>query len=544
MESLNVPQLYLLAGIAFALVLSLALHRPKRALHDIRGPQRSSFWLGNQGDIRYQAEAGDAEYPWLCEYGGAWKVHGPLGEENLMLADPKALHYVLQTSGYRYPRRQDARAEIRMMFGEGLVWAHGDQHRRQRNIMKPAFSSPQLKSFVPLFLHYARALVQKLKIEELGPADEDEIVINIHKWLSRTTLDVIGDAGFGFLYGSLDGKSSDLSKIYENLFIDSTLYPHRWNLVFRSLWKYFPTEVLYYLRYFPSREYRRFRGYLDFMRTFGRKMIAQTQINPEGVSKNIMHVLLRANEADDAGSKLSDHEVVDQISVLLLAGHDTTALSLSWWLWELSQHPEWQSRVRDEVREVRRKLTERGEEEFSIGDLEGMSIMQATLKEAIRLHPVAGSIFRIAGQDDVLPLETPIITKSGKQITSIPVREGQNIDVSISMYNRNPAVWGEDANAWNPGRFMAIRKNGQAGVGLYANTLTFSAGIRGCIGWKFSVLEMQAIAAVLMDHFEFGLPPQTQENVIRRRPASLMLPMADGHPGVWMGLKVKPCKDA
>ena len=138
-------------------------------------------------------------------------------------------------------------------------------------------------------------------------------------------------AGFGFQFESLDNKDSALSKVYDNLLyvmslslamlsstrtssIDSTLYPHRWNLVFRSLWKYFPTGVLWYLRYLPSREYRRFRHYLNFMRVYGHEMVSQTQVDTKGTGKDIMSVLLRANEAEESRLKLSDSEVIDQIS--------------------------------------------------------------------------------------------------------------------------------------------------------------------------------------------------------------------------------------
>lgn len=83
------------------------------------------------------------------------------------------MQYVLQTSGYRYPKRKDVLATVRMLLGEGIVWVHGehyrlrvlsgrfpnqdpgDQHQRHRKIMNPSFSVPQLKSFLPLFLRYA-----------------------------------------------------------------------------------------------------------------------------------------------------------------------------------------------------------------------------------------------------------------------------------------------------------------------------------------------------------------------------------------------------
>ena len=126
-------------------------------------------------------------------------------------------------------------------------------------------------------------------------------------------------------------------------------------------------------------------------------------------------------------------------SNIILAGHDTTASSLTFWLWELSRHPEWQTRVRDEVRAVRRKLVDRGEAGFTLTDLEGMSVMHATLKEAMRLHPIVPALERKAAQDDVIPLGNPIITKSGQAISSIPIRKGQEVHINIASYNRYAA---------------------------------------------------------------------------------------------------------
>lgn len=328
-----------------------------------------------------------------------------------------------------------------------------------------------------------------------------------------------------------------MSKVYDNIFVDSTLYPHRWDIIFRSIWRYFPPSVLYYLRYLPSREYSRFRGYQDFIREFARDLIKKSEASSDG--KDIMNTLLRANASEEKSLKLSEAEVVDQISTLLFAGHDTVAVSMTWWLWELAKSPGWQSRVREEIRSTRAKVAGRGETEFSVNDLDDMPLMNATLKEALRLHPIVLHLEREAGQDDVIPLAHPIVTQSGDLISEIPVEKGQAIDIPIAACNRNPDIWGQDADHWNPERFLATERLQKASVGVYANLLNFSAGIRACLGWRFAVIEMQTIAATLLENFEFELPPQTAGNVIKRRPTAVMAPMADGHPGIWMGLRVK-----
>ncbi|VDC03589.1 unnamed protein product [Peniophora sp. CBMAI 1063] len=537
MATFDLPaRLYCLAAGVLLTVVATVRYFRRFSLKDIRGPSRSSFWTGNIGDFRYQPEVGDVEFQWLKEYGGVWKLHEPLCGERLVLADPKALQYVLQTSGYRFPKNAAAQGELHMVFGDGILWVQGNQHQRHRKIMNPAFSVPQLKSFLPVFLRYAEKLVQKWKEEEVTPGSGAvEPVVDVYTWLSRTTLDVIGETGFGFEFGALDRKGSDLSHAYEGLFLEGNLYPARWFLVFQSLWRYIPPSILWYMRYMPTREARRFRTYLDYIRKFGRELVSQAQVDNEVAAKDVMSVLLRANGAEDEALKLSDGELYDQISNIILAGHDTTSSSLTFWLWELARHPDWQTRVRDEVREVRRKLADRGDAGFTLADLEGMSVMHATLKEAMRLHPIVPWLERKAAQDDVLPLAHPIMTKSGKMISSIPISKGQEVYISMAAYNRNPEVWGADAHEFNPDRFMNFNKSEMTPVGLYANLLNFC--------WRFAVIEMQAIAATLIESYEFALPPQTKDNTIKRMPTVIMAPATEAHPTGWLGLKVKYCGD-
>ena len=102
----------------------------------------------------------------------------------------------------------------------------------------------------------------------------------------------------------------------------------------------------------------------------------------------------------------------------------------------MARNIQWQSRVREEIRNARRKVLERGEDEFTMGDLEAMSVMQATMKESMRLHPIAWLLHRTAEQDDSIPLWAQITTKSGERISSVPVCKGQNIEISISAYSR------------------------------------------------------------------------------------------------------------
>ncbi|KAF8259494.1 cytochrome P450, partial [Lactarius quietus] len=333
--------LLILACVLTAVTACIAyvfLRGRNSSLRKLQGPESPSLWLGNESQLRYQKEVGEHEFEWMRRYGTAWRRTGTLGADHLSLVDPKALQYILHTSGYHYPKGKEVTQSIKLVIGKGVVWAHGTTHQRQRKIMTPAFFAPQLRAFLPLFQDMAMKLAQKWKDEIISLDPTGQPLVNVTPWLSRATLDVIGEAGFDFHFGSLDDEKTPLAKHYENLFVDTTLYPSRLDVVFRALWRYIPESILHFVRYLPSREYRRFRSYSDYVHNFAQGLIKESMVRGDG--KDMMSVLLRANSSSDPKGKMSHDEIVDQISTLLLAGHDTTSNTLTWFLWEVAKHSE------------------------------------------------------------------------------------------------------------------------------------------------------------------------------------------------------------
>jgi cytochrome P450 len=97
--------------------------------------------------------------------------------------------------------------------------------------------------------------------------------------------------------------------------IDTTLYPSRFDLIFRSLWCYIPEPLLHYVRYLPLREYRRFRTFLDFSESFSRDIISESKEKRDG--KDMISVLLRANASENPNDKMTDSEVVSQVTYVI-----------------------------------------------------------------------------------------------------------------------------------------------------------------------------------------------------------------------------------
>lgn len=155
----------------------------------------------------------------------------------------------------------------------------------------------------------------------------------------------------------------------------------------------------------------------------------------------------------------------------MLAGHDSTAMSLSWLLYDLARNPGDQKRVREEVLAV--KAQSSTPDYLTTNDFEAMTFTNAVIKasndmafflsfsyimlqETLRLHPIAFMLPRVADQDDVIPLATPVTGQNGEQISQIPIKKGQNILMAVYTYNRC-AFLPIEYKAMTPNYFLKFR---------------------------------------------------------------------------------------
>ena len=96
---------------------------------------------------------------------------------------------------------------------------------------------------------------------------------------------------------------------------------------------------------------------------------------------------------------------------------------MTWMLYELARHPEYQSKMREEVRAIRARVTERGDTDFSVSDLDAMTHVLAAMKEVMRLHPIAYALLRQATRDEVLPLAYPVTTTTGEVVDEVGAQD-------------------------------------------------------------------------------------------------------------------------
>ncbi|KIY63098.1 cytochrome P450 [Cylindrobasidium torrendii FP15055 ss-10] len=458
------------------------------------------------------------------------------------VADPKAIQHILHASGYRFPKAAISQRNAEELFGHGILAAKGATHARHRKIMNPAFSHGQLKTFSRLFQLLAGNLTEKM-VEIVGKSGY-EAPINLHMWLGRMTLDAVGRAGFGYDFGAIQDVDNELANILNNIFVDS-IKPGVLTHVGNWMWERVPSFLRSFIEFFPTKKTLRFKHFQDRSKVAAKDILEGAKDQTDFMSgKDIISVLVRANASENSAKQLSEDEVLSQASTMILAGHETSASTLSWLFHELSNHPDIQSAVRDEINEVRSRYPNKGE--IPTHEYENMAYLNAVVNETLRMHPIVPILFRKAAQDDIIPLAEPVVTSTGVLTKEIPVLKGQHVHIAIHAYNRNTSVWGEDADIWRAERWLEARKNDNGiTVGVFNNILSFSAGIRSCIGWRFAYVPYSrpgstTIAFELVENFRFEA---AKDLTVKRQPAgSAMMPMVRGrmHEGMQMPLKVTP----
>ena len=146
---------------------------------------------------------------------------------------------------------------------------------------------------------------------------------------------------------------------------------------------------------------------------------------------------VKSNTSEDPARRMSDGELIDQISTLLFAGSDTTSLAIAWCLHHLSLNPRIQGRLREELRSLHSAE--------DMGLVDKLPFLDAVVRETLRLCPPAHSTIRVATEDDVIPLSHPVKLRDGTVTQEVHICKGSYVHIPIEGLNMSKDIWGEDA---------------------------------------------------------------------------------------------------
>ncbi|RXW17419.1 hypothetical protein EST38_g8446 [Candolleomyces aberdarensis] len=207
--------------------------------------------------------------------------------------------------------------------------------------------------------------------------------------------------------------------------------------------------------------------------------------------KSLMAQLLRIEE--DEKTPIGEEELVSQMRSIISAGYEPVSATLSWILYELSVNQHLQQELREEVA----TLTEN-----SMGSINALRLLDAVIKETLRIHPPISENHHEAGSTISIPLSSPL---SGSGDTEILVPEGTVLAIPLTVIHRDQKTWGPDANAFRPKRWFDIPREKERQL------MAFSEGPHTCLGRTFAVLELKIAILTLISQFKFRCDVEIEE---------------------------------
>ena len=380
-----------------------------------------------------------------------------LWRTTVIVNEPGAIKHVLLDNAANYHKSEIGRRLLEPGLGRGLLTSEGEVWRRHRRIMAPSFDHRSIIGYAPLMTEIAGSLLAR------WDSLPDEAETDVAQEMMHATLHIISRAMF----------SSDSDDIVDVVATGVERYQAnvRPNLL----------DLLGLPRWLAAFGRRRHAGaYLGEFDLAVRRLLT-TRNTTSGRSGDLLDRLVAARD-EETGGRMTAQEVRDQVVTIFMAGHETTALALTWTWYLLSQHPAVEAKLHSELRSVLDGATPRHE------DLANLPFTRMVIEESMRLYPPAHTLGRRAiAADEILGRRIP----AGATVLVVPW-----------LLHRKPALW-ERPDRFEPERFAPERIAARPRFAY----IPFGAGPRICIGAAFAMAEAMLILVTIAQRYRLRLQP-------------------------------------
>ncbi|MGH9314140.1 MAG: cytochrome P450 [Vicinamibacterales bacterium] len=373
-----------------------------------------------------------------------------------VVCNPDDIKHVLQDN-YRNYHKSPLYDRLKAGLGNGLLTSEDDFWLRQRRLAQPAFHRQRLAALAATMAETTRAFLDRWR----AFADRGE-AIDVVNEMMRLTQDIIVLTMF----------STDLGS-------DAEVVNWAWPLVNRHVGENFWSLGIE--RRLPTPRNRRFRRALAELDAVVYRIIERRRGARESSNGDLLSMLLSARD-EETNETMSDTQVRDEVMTMLLAGHETTSLALSWAWYLLSTHPAVRTRL---TREVRDAL---GGRPPSFDDLERLPFTRMVFDETVRLYPPAWGFSRQALADD--------------RIGGYRIAKGQLVFMIPFVVHRRPSLW-PNPEGFDPERFTPDQSARRHRFAYFP----FGGGPRQCIGNQFALMEAAIILAMVVQRYRLDLVP-------------------------------------
>ncbi|CZR52544.1 related to isotrichodermin C-15 hydroxylase (cytochrome P-450 monooxygenase CYP65A1) [Phialocephala subalpina] len=446
-------------------------------------PTVPGFPLWGQFLTIITTECGEAQRQWHETHGPIIRYFFPFGAERLSIADDKAIHQMTVKNPYNYPKPVRAKLWMVRILGEGVLLAEGSEHVHQRKALAPGFSIASIRALTPVFWQKSLLLATLWK-DEMAESRVTTKCFEVLEWLNRTTLDIIGQAGFGTDINSLENPDTPIREAYRLVFAFDI-----GSRILHGLQAFIPST-----KYIPAKMNRDMEAARGIIVDKATEIITEkeNQALAHSKHKDIIALIskdnLKMKEAGEEG--LSFETMRDQVMTFLGAGHDTTATGVAWTLHLLSKYPAIQERLRKEIKQHMPFLfdpaTRFNPEQLAKADADQLPYLDNVCRESLRyIPPIPMTVRQSLAVDQLGPYTVPA---------------GTVIYILANSINRLPMYWGPTADKFDPDRWDNLPETYTTNA-----FMTFLQGPRGCVGRKFAETEMKILVCCLLSMFRFEM---------------------------------------
>ena len=396
---------------------------------------------------------------------------------------PELIDLVLKQRPDDFPKSDRIGEGLRPLLGQSVFVTNGDLWKHQRRIIDPAFEGGRLRDTFDAMVRAGQGAVARL-----GPLATGKPV-EIEAEASHAAADVI----FRTLF-SIPIEDGTATRVFDEF------RAHQRSQPVLNLAAFVPLP-----RWFPRFHRRRTRQTARAIRALITGLTeARMQQIANGTAPDDLATKIMTTADPVTGQRFQTEEMVDQVAIFFLAGHETSASALAWALYLLAMHPEWQARVAAEAQAVT------GARSPEFGDMARLRVARDVFREALRLYPPVPMMVRE--------------TTCPERFRDRDIPTGSQIVLSPWHLHRHERLW-DDPDGFDPARFQT--ENGK--ICLRGAYMPFSAGQRVCPGAGFAMIEGPLLLAMLVRAYRF--------EIVAERPA---VPVAHltvrGRDGIWLAI--------
>ena len=399
-------------------------------------------------------------------------------QQGYFLTDPEMIRDLLVVNAHKFKKGR-ALQRAKNLLGEGLLTSEGETHLRQRRMIQPAFHRARIAEYAQSMVEYA---------DKMSESWTDGEVRDIDKEMMHLTLQIVAKTLFS---ANVEDDADEIGEAMTSMV---------------ELFNYLLLPFSEWLQKLPLPQSKRFKNARNTLNSVIYGIINDRRRSGEDTGDLLSMLLMAQDEADGTG--MTDEQIRDEALTLFLAGHETTANAMTWMWYLLSQNPEKEAMLHDELDRVlsgrnatvkeRASGSENGTLVHSrvsarlptIDDLPNLKYTESIFAETMRLFPPAWAVGRLSLEDH--------------ELGGFFVPERSLVLISPYITHRDPRFW-DNPDEFIPERWekLSVKEAGQRNI-----YFPFGGGIRRCIGESFAWTEGILLLATIARKWKLRMVPE------------------------------------